>query len=157
MLQAAATGPGVLAWRMLVASREQRSIALEADARHLFTDVWTSAGVVAGPGISVKLSALHPRYSRAQHARVMGELLPRLKNLLMLAKQYDIGLNIDAEEADRLEISLDLLEKLCFDPSLADWNGIGFVVQAYQKRARAAIAMIGDSTASGCSSLWMPS
>ena len=64
----------------------------------------------------------------------MEELYPRLKSLTLLARQYDIGLNIDAEEADRLEISLDLLEKLCFEPELAGWNGIGFVIQAYQKR-----------------------
>ncbi|HSI39814.1 MAG TPA: trifunctional transcriptional regulator/proline dehydrogenase/L-glutamate gamma-semialdehyde dehydrogenase [Xanthobacteraceae bacterium] len=91
-------------------------------------------GIYEGPGISIKLSALHPRYSRAQRARVMGELLPRLAGLARIARHYDIGLNIDAEEADRLELSLDLLESLCFDPTLAGWNGIGFVVQAYQKR-----------------------
>ncbi|MCX5494668.1 trifunctional transcriptional regulator/proline dehydrogenase/L-glutamate gamma-semialdehyde dehydrogenase [Kaistia dalseonensis] len=91
-------------------------------------------GIYEGPGISVKLSALHPRYSRAQIDRVMGELLPKLKALAVLARHYDIGLNIDAEEADRLEISLDLLEALCFDPELAGWNGIGFVIQAYGKR-----------------------
>ena len=88
-----------------------------------------------GPGISIKLSALHPRYCRAQWQRVMAELLPRLQALTALARRYDIGLNIDAEEADRLELSLDLLEALCLDPALAGWNGIGFVVQAYQKRA----------------------
>jgi RHH-type proline utilization regulon transcriptional repressor/proline dehydrogenase/delta 1-pyrroline-5-carboxylate dehydrogenase len=91
-------------------------------------------GVHEGPGISVKLSALHPRYSRSQLERVQAELYPRLKALTVLAQSYDIGLNIDAEEADRLEISLDLLERLCFEPELAGWNGIGFVVQAYQKR-----------------------
>ncbi|MFZ2869841.1 trifunctional transcriptional regulator/proline dehydrogenase/L-glutamate gamma-semialdehyde dehydrogenase, partial [Zavarzinia sp.] len=91
-------------------------------------------GIYEGPGISIKLSALHPRYARAQIERVTGELLPRLKGLALLARRYDIGLNIDAEEADRLEISLDLLEALCFDPDLAGWNGIGFVVQAYAKR-----------------------
>ena len=92
-------------------------------------------GIQEGPGISVKLSALHPRYARAQRERAMGELLPRLRGLCLLARRYDIGLNIDAEEADRLELSLDLLEALCLDPALAGWNGIGFVVQAYQKRA----------------------
>jgi RHH-type proline utilization regulon transcriptional repressor/proline dehydrogenase/delta 1-pyrroline-5-carboxylate dehydrogenase len=92
-------------------------------------------GIYEGPGISIKLSALHPRYSRAQQDRVMAELLPRLKSLVVLARGYDIGINIDAEEADRLELSLDLLEALCFAPELAGWNGIGFVVQAYQKRA----------------------
>ncbi|HXA46728.1 MAG TPA: proline dehydrogenase family protein, partial [Burkholderiaceae bacterium] len=91
-------------------------------------------GVKNGPGISVKLSALHPRYSRAQRTRVMTELLPRLKQLLLLAKQYNIGLNIDAEEADRLELSLDMMEALAFDSDLAGFEGIGFVVQAYQKR-----------------------
>jgi RHH-type proline utilization regulon transcriptional repressor/proline dehydrogenase/delta 1-pyrroline-5-carboxylate dehydrogenase len=91
-------------------------------------------GIKDGPGISVKLSALHPRYSRAQHARVMDELLPRLTSLVLLAKQYNIGLNIDAEEADRLELSLDLMEAMAFDPALEGFDGIGFVVQAYQKR-----------------------
>ncbi len=91
-------------------------------------------GVQNGPGISVKLSALHPRYSRAQVGRVQAELYPRLKTLAVLSRSFDIGLNIDAEEADRLEISLDLLERLCFEPELAGWHGIGFVVQAYQKR-----------------------
>lgn len=92
-------------------------------------------GIYEGPGISIKLSALHPRYSRAQRERVLNELLPRLNNLVKLAQSYDIGVNIDAEEADRLDISLDLLESLCFNPDFAGWNGIGFVIQSYQKRA----------------------
>ncbi|GGH61243.1 bifunctional protein PutA [Comamonas phosphati] len=91
-------------------------------------------GIFEGPGISIKLSALHPRYSRAQYERVMEELLPRVLRLAELAKHYDIGMNIDAEEADRLELSLDLLEALCAAPSLKGWSGMGFVVQAYQKR-----------------------
>ncbi|WWP00955.1 MAG: trifunctional transcriptional regulator/proline dehydrogenase/L-glutamate gamma-semialdehyde dehydrogenase [Candidatus Dasytiphilus stammeri] len=91
-------------------------------------------GIYEGPGISIKLSALHPRYNRTQSDRVLDELYPKLKSLTLLAQQYDIGLNIDAEEADRLELSLDLLEKLCFEPNLSGWNGIGFVIQAYQKR-----------------------
>ncbi|SDC05060.1 trifunctional transcriptional regulator/proline dehydrogenase/L-glutamate gamma-semialdehyde dehydrogenase [Acinetobacter boissieri] len=91
-------------------------------------------GVYASAGISIKLSALHPRYQRAQTDRVHDELYPRIVELALLAKQYDIGLNIDAEESERLELSLELLERLCFDPQLADWNGIGFVIQAYQKR-----------------------
>ncbi|WP_408642941.1 trifunctional transcriptional regulator/proline dehydrogenase/L-glutamate gamma-semialdehyde dehydrogenase [Acidovorax bellezanensis] len=101
-------------------------------------------GVHEGPGISIKLSALHPRYSRAQHGRVMDELYPVVRSLALLARRYDIGLNIDAEEADRLELSLDLLEKLCFEPALAAWNGIGFVIQAYQKRCPAVIAYLID-------------
>ncbi len=101
-------------------------------------------GIVGGPGISIKLSALHPRYSRQQRERVMAELLPRVKSLALLAKSYDIGLNIDAEEQDRLEISLDILEALATDPALAGWDGIGFVVQAYGKRARPVIDWLAD-------------
>ncbi|MBB3117269.1 trifunctional transcriptional regulator/proline dehydrogenase/L-glutamate gamma-semialdehyde dehydrogenase [Pseudoduganella violacea] len=101
-------------------------------------------GIKEGPGISVKLSALHPRYSRAQRERVMNELLPRLRQLVLLAKGYDIGLNIDAEEADRLELSLDLMEAMAFDPALAGFDGIGFVVQAYQKRCPFAIDFLID-------------
>ena len=101
-------------------------------------------GIYAGPGISIKLSALHPRYTRAQAGRVMGELLPRVRRLATLAKGYDIGLNIDAEEADRLELSLDLLEELSFDKALEGWNGLGFVVQAYGKRCPFVIDWIVD-------------
>ena len=101
-------------------------------------------GIYEGPGISVKLSALHPRYARAQRDRVMTELLPRLVALVRLARSYDIGINIDAEEADRLELSLDLLEPLCFQPDLQGWNGIGFVVQAYQKRTPFVIDVLID-------------
>jgi RHH-type proline utilization regulon transcriptional repressor/proline dehydrogenase/delta 1-pyrroline-5-carboxylate dehydrogenase len=64
--------------------------------------------------------------------------------LTVLAKQYDIGLNIDAEEADRLEMSLDLLERLCHEPSAGGWNGIGFVIQAYQKRCPFVIDYVVD-------------
>jgi RHH-type proline utilization regulon transcriptional repressor/proline dehydrogenase/delta 1-pyrroline-5-carboxylate dehydrogenase len=101
-------------------------------------------GVYEGPGISIKLSALHPRYSRAQRERVMTELLQRLRTLARRASGYAIGLNIDAEEADRLELSLDLLEALCFDPTLAGWDGLGFVVQAYQKRAPSVVDFLID-------------
>jgi RHH-type proline utilization regulon transcriptional repressor/proline dehydrogenase/delta 1-pyrroline-5-carboxylate dehydrogenase len=101
-------------------------------------------GIKDGPGISVKLSALHPRYSRAQHARVMNELLPKVRALVLLAKKYNIGLNIDAEEADRLEISLDMMEAMAFDPALAGFDGIGFVVQAYQKRCPFVIDFLVD-------------
>ncbi|RYC32180.1 trifunctional transcriptional regulator/proline dehydrogenase/L-glutamate gamma-semialdehyde dehydrogenase [Lichenibacterium minor] len=101
-------------------------------------------GIVEGPGISIKLSALHPRYSRAKADRVMAELLPRVKGLAALARGYDIGLNIDAEESDRLELSLDLLEALALDPDLGGWDGIGFVIQAYGKRCPFAIDWIVD-------------
>lgn len=104
------------------------------DAIHAIGKDAGNAGVYDGNGISVKLSAIHPRYSRAQHERVMSELLPRVKQLYLLGKQYNIGINIDAEETNRLELSLDLMEQLVSDPDLAGYNGIGFVVQAYQKR-----------------------
>lgn len=113
-------------------------------AIHAIGKASNGRGIYEGPGISIKLSALHPRYSRAQYDRVMSELYPRLLSLTLQAKQYDIGINIDAEEADRLEISLDLLEKLCFEPELAGWNGIGFVIQAYQKRCPLVIDYIID-------------
>ncbi|WP_336999371.1 trifunctional transcriptional regulator/proline dehydrogenase/L-glutamate gamma-semialdehyde dehydrogenase [Pantoea agglomerans] len=103
-------------------------------AIHAIGKASNGRGIYEGPGISIKLSALHPRYSRAQYERVMEELYPILKSLTLLARSYDIGINIDAEEADRLELSLDLLEKLCFEPELEGWNGIGFVIQAYMKR-----------------------
>lgn len=112
----------------------QRYLFSYQQAIHAIGKASNGRGIYEGPGISIKLSALHPRYSRSQYDRIMNELYPRLLELALLARQYDIGLNIDAEEADRLEISLDLLEKLCFEPRLANWNGIGFVVQAYQKR-----------------------
>jgi RHH-type proline utilization regulon transcriptional repressor/proline dehydrogenase/delta 1-pyrroline-5-carboxylate dehydrogenase len=126
----------------------------EADAQNYYASYETAIhaigkasngrGIKDGPGISIKLSALHPRYSRAQYARVMGELLPRVRSLVLLAKQYDIGINIDAEEADRLEISLDMLEALAFDPELAGFEGIGLVVQAYQKRCPFVIDFVVD-------------
>nr|8DKO_A Chain A, Bifunctional protein PutA [Sinorhizobium meliloti SM11]8DKO_B Chain B, Bifunctional protein PutA [Sinorhizobium meliloti SM11] len=113
-------------------------------AIHAIGKASAGRGIYEGPGISIKLSALHPRYSRAQAARVMGELLPRVKALALLAKNYDIGLNIDAEEADRLELSLDLLEVLCLDGDLSGWNGMGFVVQAYGKRCPFVLDFIID-------------
>jgi len=113
-------------------------------AIHAIGKAAAGRGVYEGPGISIKLSALHPRYVRAQADRVMGELLPRVKALALLAKGYDIGLNIDAEEADRLELSLDLLESLALDPELATWNGLGFVVQGYGKRCPFVIDWIVD-------------
>ncbi|RDT53934.1 trifunctional transcriptional regulator/proline dehydrogenase/L-glutamate gamma-semialdehyde dehydrogenase [Escherichia coli] len=113
-------------------------------AIHAIGKASNGRGIYEGPGISIKLSALHPRYNRAQYDRMMDELYPRLKSLALLACQYDIGINIDAEEADRLEISLDLLEKLCFEPELAGWNGIGFVIQAYQKRCPFVIDYLTD-------------
>jgi RHH-type proline utilization regulon transcriptional repressor/proline dehydrogenase/delta 1-pyrroline-5-carboxylate dehydrogenase len=113
-------------------------------AIHAIGKAAAGRGIYEGPGISIKLSALHPRYSRAQHKRVMNELYPVLLGLCVLARGYDIGINIDAEEADRLELSLDLLERLCFEPALKGWNGIGFVIQAYQQRCPALIDFLLD-------------
>lgn len=96
------------------------------------------------PGISVKLSALHPRYELAQKKRVMSELVPRLSALVHLAKSAHMGLNIDAEEADRLELSLDVIEATLKDPALAGWDGFGVVVQAYGKSAGAVIDHLYD-------------
>ncbi|MGQ0533251.1 MAG: L-glutamate gamma-semialdehyde dehydrogenase [Caulobacteraceae bacterium] len=96
-------------------------------------------GPHASNGISVKLSALHPRYEARQEERVFAELYPRILQLAEAAKNYDIGLTLDAEEADRLVLSLKLLERLAFEPSLKGWQGLGLAVQAYQKRTRALI------------------
>ena len=85
--------------------------------------------------ISIKLSALHPRYEFNQQARVMTELLPRVLSLAKLAKQYKLGLSIDAEESERLDLSLDIFAALAAEEALAGWDGLGFVLQAYQKRA----------------------
>lgn len=122
----------------------QRYMISYQQAIHAIGKASNGRGIYEGPGISIKLSALHPRYSRAQYERMMDELYPRLLSLTLLARSYDIGINIDAEEADRLEISLDLLERLCFEPDLAGWNGIGFVIQAYQKRCPAVIDYVID-------------
>ena len=91
--------------------------------------------VAASPGISVKLSALHPRYEAAQADRVMSELVPRVAALAKAAREAGIGFNVDAEEADRLDLSLDVIEAVLSDPALAGWDGFGVVVQAYGKRA----------------------
>ena len=88
------------------------------------------------PGISIKLSALHPRYEVSQKTRVMAELVPLVRALTLAAKDARMGLNIDAEEANRLDVSLDVIEAVLGDAALAGWDGFGVVVQAYSKRAR---------------------
>ena len=102
------------------------------------------ADVFAAPSISIKLSALHPRYEHAKRARVMKELAPAILELAQLAKSYGIGFTIDAEEADRLELSLDLIEATFSDPSLDGWEGYGLAVQAYQKRTPYVIDFLAD-------------
>lgn len=100
--------------------------------------------VADAPGISVKLSALHPRYEFAQRRRVLDELLPAVCDLAIEAKARGIGFNIDAEESRRLELSMDIFEALAREPRLAGWTGLGFVLQAYQKRAPAVARWLID-------------
>ncbi|MEP3046726.1 MAG: bifunctional proline dehydrogenase/L-glutamate gamma-semialdehyde dehydrogenase PutA [Roseibium sp.] len=97
------------------------------------------------PGISVKLSALHPRYEAVNGDRVRDELLPRLRDLVQMAKDRNLNLTIDAEEADRLEILLDVIAALLSDPVTADWDGFGLAIQAYQKRAVHVIDWLVDA------------
>lgn len=94
-----------------------------------------NAMVSHNPGISIKLSALHPRYQESQYGRVMAELPPKLLVLAQMAKSYNIGLTIDAEESERLDLSLDVIEAVFKDDSLDGWHGFGLAVQSYQKRA----------------------
>jgi RHH-type proline utilization regulon transcriptional repressor/proline dehydrogenase/delta 1-pyrroline-5-carboxylate dehydrogenase len=125
-----------------------------ADAKRYF-DAYASAiltiGRAAGshplpdrPGISVKLSALHPRFEAISHARVMAELVPLLLDLAQRAKAHDLNFTVDAEEADRLELSLDVIAATLADPSLAGWDGFGLAIQAYQKRASAVIDYVDE-------------
>ncbi len=117
----------------------------EKDALKYFDDYKNAIAAIAkhsthdyapdNPGISVKLSALHPRYEYGKKARVLTELGGRVRELALQAKAANMGFNIDAEEANRLDLSLDLIEQLMRDPALAGWNGFGVVVQAYQRRA----------------------
>jgi RHH-type proline utilization regulon transcriptional repressor/proline dehydrogenase/delta 1-pyrroline-5-carboxylate dehydrogenase len=91
------------------------------------------------PGISVKLSALHPRFEAVSRTRVMTELVPRLNQLARHAKAFDLNFTVDAEEADRLELSLDVIAATLGEASLAGWDGFGLAIQAYQKRAAGVI------------------
>src|ERR1700704_3556326 len=96
------------------------------------------------PGISVKLSALHPRFEALSHGRVMTELVPLLIDLARRAKAFDLNFTVDAEEADRLELSLDVIAAAFGDASLKGWDGFGLAIQAYQKRAEAVIGYTDD-------------
>ena len=95
----------------------------------------TSHDIRDNPGISVKLSAIHPRYEATQKNRIMTELVDATLSLASLAKDANMGFNIDAEESDRLDLSLDVIERILATPTLADWDGFGIVVQAYSQRA----------------------
>ena len=124
-----------------------------ADARHYFksyADAIAAIGKAAKkgsvgrklpdrPGISVKLSALHPRYLATHREQVLEELVPDLVELAQMAKAHDLNFTVDAEEVDRLELSLDVIDRAFADPSLADWDGFGLAIQAYQKRAQQVI------------------
>lgn len=120
-----------------------------ADAKRYWTayaDAIEAIGAAAGQadlpermGISVKLSALHPRYHATHRERVMRELVPDLLALAQRAKAHDLNFTVDAEEADRLELSLDVVDAVFCDESLAGWDGFGLAIQAYQKRAPAVI------------------
>ena len=96
------------------------------------------------PGISVKLSALHPRYLPTHADQVLAELVPDVIELAQMAKAHDLNFTIDAEEVDRLELSLDVIDRVFTDPSLSDWDGFGLAIQAYQKRAPEVIEHIGE-------------
>jgi RHH-type proline utilization regulon transcriptional repressor/proline dehydrogenase/delta 1-pyrroline-5-carboxylate dehydrogenase len=128
-----------------------------ADAKKYFDAYAAAIAAIGGsagkakrpsrPGISVKLSALHPRYEAISRDRVRNELTPRLADLARLAKEHDLQFTVDAEEADRLELSLEIIGVVLDDPSLADWDGFGLAVQAYQKRALHVIGWVEDVAA----------
>jgi RHH-type proline utilization regulon transcriptional repressor/proline dehydrogenase/delta 1-pyrroline-5-carboxylate dehydrogenase len=115
-------------------------------AIHAIGKAANKKGPKRSPGISVKLSAIHARYEFTNREEVLEEIPAMLKQLCLLCKQYDIGLTVDAEEADRLDISLDIIEKVFTDPELGEWTGFGIAVQAYQKRALYVIDWIRDLT-----------
>ena len=100
--------------------------------------------VFARPGISIKLSALHPRYEHAQRARALAELTPRVEALVARARAADIGVTLDAEEADRLGLSLEIFERVFGAPALSGWEGFGVAVQAYLKRAPFVVDWLAD-------------
>lgn len=117
--------------------------AIAAVARHA-AGASAARGPEAGHGVSVKLSALSPRYEAREADRVWAELYPRLKRLAVQAAEADINLTLDAEEADRLVLSLELLDRLAREPELGGWRGLGLAVQAYQKRCPQVIAQVAE-------------
>lgn len=119
----------------MTAEDAQRYAKSYANAMTSITQACTKGSVQANPGISVKLSALHPRYDVANEARVMAELVPIVRDLARQARAANMGFNIDAEEQDRLVLSLKVIRAVLQDPELAGWDGFGVVVQAYGRRA----------------------
>ncbi len=116
--------------------------------RHLANTVSAGATAATANGLSVKLSALHPRYEYAKRELCVPELIGKIRALALIAKDAGVGLTLDAEEADRLELSLDIFAALLNDPSLADWDGLGIVIQAYQRRASAVIDIVSSAAKS---------
>ncbi len=120
---------------LTVADAERYLKAYSQAIEAIGTQSSSDSDVFRRAGISIKLSALHPRYQEAQHERVLSELPPKLLVLAQLAKKYDIAMTIDAEESERLDLSLDVIESVFNDDSLDGWNGFGMAIQSYQKRA----------------------
>ena len=127
------------------AADAQRYFNAYADAIAAIGKTGGNAVLPNRPGISVKLSALHPRYTPLDRERVLAELPGKVLELARLAKQYELNFTVDAEEADRLELSLDVVAAVLADNSLAGWDGFGLAVQAYQKRSPAVIDWIAQA------------
>ncbi|WP_332654777.1 bifunctional proline dehydrogenase/L-glutamate gamma-semialdehyde dehydrogenase PutA [Brevundimonas sp.] len=122
----------------------ERYEKIYADAIEAVGKTAKGQGPEAGHGVSVKLSALSPRYEATHEARVWDELYPRIVRLARIAAKHDINFTMDAEEADRLALSLKLLDRLAHEPDLGGWTGLGLAVQAYQKRAPEVIRRVAD-------------
>ncbi len=120
---------------MTAADAERYYVAYQQAIKAISKYVKPGQSVFDAPGISVKLSALHPRYELAQRARVFREMLPKLVVLAEMARDGGIGLTFDAEETERLEISLELFAEVYSDKRFQGYEGLGIAVQAYQKRA----------------------
>ncbi len=128
----------------LTADDAERYLQSYADAIATVGKTVAEDTVFQAPSISVKLSALHPRYEHARADVVVAELSPRLLQLAVLARECGVALTVDAEEAERLHLSLEIFERVLADPALAGWDGFGLALQAYQKRAWAAIDWLAD-------------
>ena len=126
------------------AADAERYEKIYADAIEAVGKTAKGEGPERGHGVSVKLSALSPRYQAVQEDRVWEELYPRILRLALIAAKYDINYTIDAEEADRLALSLKLLDRLAREPALGDWKGLGLAVQAYQKRTTETVAKLAE-------------
>ena len=122
----------------------KRYRAAYAEAIAVLATRCTASHVRDNPGVSVKLSALHPRYEFSQRARVLDELVERTLALALMARGANMGFNVDAEEAERLDLSLDVIAAVLADPRLSGWDGFGIVVQAYSQRASHVIDWIDE-------------